>query len=325
MRKLLPLLVLALPIWGQVKLTQHDSDRIAVEIDGKPFTDFYFGPNDAKPYLWPLRAASGKSVTRGYPLDAAVAGETHDHPHHRGLWFTHGDVNGYNFWAGEPSQKNDKTGYVVLKKVVSVKGGKKSGTIEAVFDWNAGKDTIMEEARKMVFYALPDMRVIDFDVTFKALTQVKFGDTKEGFFAIRLAAGLEEGEPRSPKEPKRTGKMVAADGREGEKNVWGKRSEWVDYAGELEGEKLGIAILDFPQNPKHPAYWHARAYGLFAVNQFGEHDYYNDKSRDGSLTIQPGQSLRFRYRVIIHPGDNKTANIAKMYADYSAGKPPAGR
>ena len=323
MRKFLLLIAAAAPLCAQVAITKAGSDRISVSINGKPFTDFYFGPNDSKPYLWPLRAASGKSVTRGYPIDPSVPGETHDHPHHRGLWFTHGDVNGWNFWAGEPSQKNDKTGYVVLKKINGIKNGGKSGSIDAVFNWNAGKDTILEESRKMVFYALPDMRVIDFDVTFKALTTVKFGDTKEGFFAIRLAAGLEEGEKRSPKEPKRTGKMVADDGRTGEANVWGKRASWVDYAGELDGEKLGIAILDFPENPKHPAYWHARAYGLFAVNQFGEHDYYNDKTRDGSLTIQPGQSLRFRYRVIIHPGDNKTANIAKMYTDYSAGKPPS--
>ena len=90
----------------------------------------------------------------------------------------------------------------------------------------------------------------------------------------------------------------------------------------LKGEKLGIAILDHPQNPKHPTYWHSRSYGLFAANIFGEHDFYNDKKRDGSMTIQPGQELRFRYRVIIHPGDSKTADIAKMYADSPAGKQP---
>lgn len=321
MRTLLPILFLALPLCAQVKLTPEGTGKIAITIDGKPFSDFYFGPEDQKPYLWPLRAASGVSVTRGFPNNASVPGETHDHPHHRGLWFTHGDVNGFNFWAGEPSQKNDKTGYVRLKKMVSVKSGAKSGSIDAIFNWDAPTGTIMEETRKMTFYDLATMRVIDFDVTFKALTKVTFGDTKEGFFAIRLAAGLEEGEARSPKEPKRTGKMVNAQGAAGEKNVWGKRSEWVDYFGETEGEKLGIAILDHPGNPKHPTYWHSRAYGLFAANQFGEHDFYNDKSKDGSLTIQPGQSLRFRYRVIIHPGDNQSANIAKMYADYEAGKP----
>src|SRR5215467_10583636 len=145
MRKFLALLAFALPLCAGVDLQKHDNDHISVVIDGKPFTDFFLGSTAPKPYLWPLRAATGTVVTRGYPIDASVPGETHDHPHHRGLWFTHGDVNGWNFWAGEPSQKNDKTGYVVLKKIVSVKSGAKSGSIEAVFDWNAGKDTIMEE------------------------------------------------------------------------------------------------------------------------------------------------------------------------------------
>ena len=86
-----------------------DNDHISVVIDGKPFTDFFFGPKSPKPYLWPLRAATGTVVTRGYPIDASVPGETHDHPHHRGLWFTHGDVNGFDFWANEPSSTRQTT------------------------------------------------------------------------------------------------------------------------------------------------------------------------------------------------------------------------
>ena len=51
-------------------------------------------------------------------------------------------------------------------------------------------------------------------------------------------------------------------------------------------------------------------------NIFGEHDFYNDKSKDGSLTLKPGETWRFRYRVVIHPGDNQSAGIAKIYDDY---------
>src|SRR5258708_26992233 len=136
MRKFLALLVFALPLWAEVKLTRHDDDYISVAIDGKPFTDFFFGSSAPKPYLWPLRAATGTVVTRGYPIDAGVPAETHDHLHHRGLWFTHGDVNGFDFWANEPSQANHKIGQVVLKKMGSVESGAKSGTVEAMFLWN---------------------------------------------------------------------------------------------------------------------------------------------------------------------------------------------
>ena len=202
-----------------------------------------------------------------------------------------------------------------------LKSGKKSGSLAATFDWldPQGKP-ILTESRTIIFYSNPTMRIMDFDLNLRALEKVKFGDTKEGTFAIRLAAGLEEPDKKSLPKPKRTGMMVNANGAKGEKGVWGKRSPWVDYAGELDGEKLGIAIFDHPTNPKHPTYWHSRSYGLFAANIFGEHDYYNDKSRDGGVTVEPGNSLRFRYRVIIHPGDSMSANIAEMYKKYTEGK-----
>jgi hypothetical protein len=313
------LLAAALPLCAQVKITQH-SDRISIDIDGKPFTELFVGAETTKPYLHPLRAASGTIVTRAYPMDI-VEGETKDHPHHRGLWFAHGDVNEYDFWGNEPSQQNGKKGKIVLKKIGELKSGKKSGSLSATFDWldPQGKP-IITESRTMVFYSNPTLRIMDFDINLKALEKVKFGDTKEGTFAIRLAAGLEEPEKKSLPKPKRTGLMTSAEGAKGEKNIWGKRSPWVDYAGELNGEKLGIAIFDNPGNPKHPTYWHSRSYGLFAANIFGEHDYYNDKSRDGSVTVEAGNNLRFRYRVIIHPGDSSSANIAEMYKKYTEGK-----
>src|SRR5437763_4809818 len=99
-----------LPAQAQVKITQTSKDKISVEIDGKPFTDFYVGQQTAKPYLHPLRSASGKIVTRGFPMVTDIPGEAHDHPHHRGLWFTHGDVNGYDFWANEADQKGANKG-----------------------------------------------------------------------------------------------------------------------------------------------------------------------------------------------------------------------
>ena len=320
MKTVLCLLLAITPVLAQVKITKN-TDRISVEIDGKPFTELFIGPDTPKPYFHPLRAASGKIVTRAYPM-ANVAGESTDHPHHRGLWFSHDDVSGFQFWMNEASEKNEKTGKIVLNKIVSLKSGKDSGSVAINFDWNdpQGK-TILTETRAIVFYSNPTLRTMDLDINLRAIGQnVTFGDTKEGTFAIRLAAGLEEPTKNSLPSPKRTGLMVNAEGAKGEKEVWGKRSNWVDYAGELEGEKLGVAIFDHPGNPKHPTYWHSRSYGLFAANPFGERDFYNDKTRDGSLTIDAGKTLRFRYRVVIHPGDSTTANIAELYKKYADGK-----
>jgi hypothetical protein len=116
------------------------------------------------------------------------------------------------------------------------------------------------------------------------------------------------------------GRMVNAEGKETEKNVWGKRSPWVDYFGQVDGQTVGVAIFDNPANPRHPTYWHSRAYGLFAANPFGARDFTGDKSQDGRMTVEPGKTVRFRYRVVIHPGDFRDANIAELYKQYAANK-----
>ncbi len=155
----------------------------------------------------------------------------------------------------------------------------------------------------MTFYSDPDVRRFDFDATLSPQTEVTFHDTKEGMFAIRLAPWFK--------------KLVNAENKIGEKNAWGKRSRWVDYSGQTDGATYGIAVLDHPSNPRFPAYWHVRDYGLLAANIFGLHDFLADPSQDGSLTIRPGQPLRFRYRVIIHSGEAVQAGIPDAWTDWS--------
>ena len=309
----------ALPARAQVKITPGP-EQIAVEIDGKPFTVFYVGGKDLnRPYLHPLRSASGKAVTRSVPA-GQVPGESVDHPHHAGLFYGHGDVNGFNYWAIQnvPTKPSATMGRIVLKKVGSVQSGKESGSVDVVLSWLMpdGKP-LLTESRKMTFYAHPTLRIIDFDFDFTAIDKVVFRDTKEGTFALRVAGALDELQTKDTRDPASRGKLTNAQGGAGEANVWGKRSEWVDYSGVLDGEKVGIVMMDHPGNPRHPTYWHSRAYGLHSINPFGVHDFLNDKNQDGSLTLQPGEHVRFRYRVIVHPGRGPD-RLAELYKEYSA-------
>lgn len=303
-------LALSVACLAQVQVKQSP-DRISVTIDGKPFTEFFVGADAVKPYLHPLRSASGKIVTRSYPMET-VEGEAKDHPHHRGLWFTHGLVNEVDFWANEKNQKGAGKagrGVIITRRITAVESGKKKGTIGANFEWQepSGKGLLAEQ-RKMTFYSHPTQRWIDFDITLTALEDVVFGDTKEGTFAIRLTTSLEE---------KHSGKMHSADGKAGEKEVWGKRSPWLDYDGVVDGEKLGLAILDHPSNPRHPTYWHSRGYGLYAANPFGVRDFERDKTKSGDMQLAKGGVVRFRYRLIIHPGDAAEAKIADEFKKYA--------
>jgi hypothetical protein len=302
--------VLCLPLPAQVQF-QQAADHIEITIDGKPFSTFYYGEETPKPYLSPLRTASGIIVTRLFPMEK-IEGETRDHPHHRGLWFTHGDVNQVDFWANEPGGKGRK-GKVKLEKILSVQGGKKEGSIRASFLWvDDTGEPLLRETRTMTFYSDPKLRVLDFDATLTALKKAVFGDTKEGFFAIRLRDAM--------RERGGTGRMINAEGKTGMRDVWGKASPWVDYSGTLDGELLGVAIFDHPASFRHPTYWHARDYGLFAANAFGLHDFHNDKTKDGSYALEPGKSIRFLYRVVIHPGDTDSAGVAKLYAEFAKKK-----
>ena len=312
--------VLALPAAAQVKITPGP-DKISVAIDGKPYTDFYVaGDAVMKPYLHPLRTASGIYVTRMWPMEK-VAEEASiakpDHPHQRGVWFAHDSVmvNGVklDFWNNEASYTTPNRGKMVLAKLGKITSGKDKGSIAATFDWtDLAGHKVLTESRVMTFYDDPTLRIIDFDVTLTPVEKVTFGDGKDGFFGIRMRPVLQE--------QGGTGHIVNADGLEGEKELWGKPSNWCDYWGEVNGEKVGIAILDNPENPRHPVRWHARGYGLFAANPFGLAVFTRDRSQDGSMTLEPGQSLRFRYRVIVHPGDVKSADIAGQWAKYTAGK-----
>jgi hypothetical protein len=325
--------LIALPLAAQVKITPSGG-RVAVEIDGKPFTDFYmsgeaFNAKVTKPYLWPLRAPSGTYITRAWPMEDVTeeAAEKRpqrngppamDHLHQRGLWFAHDTVNKTDFWNNEWSYFADlhrkNLGRINLKKIGEMKSGKTQGSVTATFEWTdmEGNNPLLTEQRVMTFYSDPKLRYFDVDITLTALSPVTFGDGKDGALGIRLRPALQE--------DKGVSHITNAEGLVGEKQVWGKPSEWCDYSGEISGEKVGVAILDHPANPHHPVRWHARAYGLFAANPWGIAAFTNDKSQDGSMTIEPGKSLRYRYRVIIHPGTVKDAGIAGLYTKYTAGK-----
>jgi hypothetical protein len=319
MTKLLFYLALGVGIASaQVKIAAAES-RIHVEIEGKPYADFVVQSDEAmKPYLYPLRAASGTIVTRHWPMENSAI-EPVDHQHQRGVWFGPDDVNGSDFWGNETSYKTPTRGAVKLNKIVALKSGKKQGAIEATFDWLDPKGTkLVEQSELIAFHDLPTLRIVDFEIDLTAVTHVKFGDGKDCCFGIRIAPQLQESKVITTKGqpdvtiPGPPGVIGNAEGMTTEKQVWGKPSGWTDYSGEIDGEKLGIAIFDNPKNSRR-ARWHVRGYGLFAANPFGLAAFTGDKTQDGSVTLEPGEKLHFKYRVVVHPGGT---DIAKLWSEY---------
>jgi hypothetical protein len=294
---------------------KRNGDQIDIVIGGHPFTTYYFGATAAKPYLYPLRSAQGTVVTRSFPMESDVRGEDHDEPHQRAMYFAHGDINGYDFWgeAEFPRWSNHSVstfGRTVFRELEEVRDGPDAGALRADFDLvTADGQGIAAETQSYTFMGDDHARIIDCEFTIQANHgPVKVGDTKEGTFAIRVVKALE-----SP-----PGHMVNSDGARGEKEVWGKRADWVDYYGNVSGEDVGIAIFDNPKNLRHPTYWHARHYGLLAVNPFAMKEFLHDRHQDGSFVIADRGSLTLRYRVFIHHGDFQHARVADAYKQYAA-------
>lgn len=281
--------------------------KVHVSIAGSPFTTFHYGEQWDKPFLHPIRTASGLPVTRGFPLEK-IEGESSDHVWHRGLWYAHGDVNGVDFWR---ERGREKTGRLVPKGAPKYDTTRAGGWLAAEVDMVAPDGKTHGSIRQRFDFARAgENNVVDAHITIRADRgiPVKMGDTEEGSFGFRFADEFRED---------RGATLMNSDGLVGTKNIWGKRAKWVDYSTALKGQHAGVSIFDHPKNPKHPTYWHARGYGLNCANPFGEHDFHKDPKRDGSVTIPADGKLEFRYRVVIHPGDAKAAGVERLYTEYA--------
>lgn len=299
---------------------KRSAEHIDILIGGRLFTTYYFDPKIAKPYFQPLRSAEGTIVTRNFPDgDVVPPQDRHDpdlEPHQRPMYFGHGNIDGIDFWgeAAFPKWSDDSVfGRTVFRKLEEMRGGANSGVLRADFDLVGPRGRVIgNETQSYVFQGDQQNRIIDCEFVIRASPSapMTFGDTKEGTFAIRLAKAL-----NSP-----PARMVNSNGEQGEKNVWGKRANWVDYDGTVNGEQVGVAIFDSPRSFRHPTYWHARGYGLFAANPFGIREFTKNAKNDGSWTVEQGKTVTFRYRVLIHHGDYRQAGVAQAYQRYAAGR-----
>ncbi|MEO7298918.1 MAG: PmoA family protein [Verrucomicrobiota bacterium] len=285
------------------------TNRLRVEIDGKLFTEYFF-KDVPKPYLYPIIGPGDARMTRNYPMQE-MDSEEHDHPHHRSLWFAHGDMNGEDFWS-----EKSESGKTVHEKFLEIKSGKEAGVIRSQNKWVAKNGTVVAtDERTIGFSGNATQKIIDYAITLHASNgDLKMGDTKEGTMAIRVAETMRLSHS---KDKKGDGHIVNSEGvRDGE--TWGKRAKWCDYFGPVDGKTVGVAMFDHPKNPRYPTWWHVRDYGLFAANPYGLHDFEKKPKGAGDFVITAGKSVTYRYRFVFHEGDEKQAGIEHLFKKYSS-------
>jgi hypothetical protein len=319
-----------------VDLVNNEKDKkVEVSVDGKPFTSYYYPGEDVlkKAVLYPVMTGKGTIITRGWPLDPR-ANERIDHPHHVGVWLNYEDVNGNDYWNNSDAVNHEKRAYGTIKHtgITSIKSGKNKGELVVTADWvdKDGKLTL-KEVTTYVFSGKGDTRVIDRSTKLTAVNgDVAMPDIKDGMYAIRVARELElpSNKPEiftdaagiATKVPVMnnegiTGNYRNSNGVEGEE-VWGKRAIWCNLTGKIKNEDISVAIIDHPKNVGYPAYWHARGYGLFAVNPLGQKQLSNGKDVL-NFKIKNGESTTFRYRMVVASEHLKDAALNAMAADYA--------
>lgn len=297
------------PVRVLLSMADH---KIDVRVDGALFTSYNYQPDQPKPYLYPVIIGDGLHLTRAYPMEnVETEGEkVRDHVHHTSWWVAYGEVNESNFWMAQGDHGQQKP-----REILEVVSGPVFGKFRAVNDWNRpdGVREIQEE-REYIFYAQESSdRLTDMRVTFSAVDHdIVFHDTKEGgICSLRMNPLIDEEHGN--------GRMANSEGKATEAECWGKPASWCDYSGNLNGQNVGIAVLDHPANLRHPSRWHIRAYGLYTANPFGLKAFGEQESGDYSLP--KGQDLNFNYRVLMHLGNTEEARIGSQYRAYAT--PPS--
>ena len=307
----------------QVKVVKvNNENKVDVFIGEKLFTSFIYPDSLEKPVLFPVHAANGTIVTRGFPLDTQPNDPT-DHPHHIGMWFTFENVNGLDFWNNSyaiPEEKKHAYGWIKTDHILQTTSGTK-GILSYHANWtNQSKEVLLEETTRFEFSGTSNQRIIDRITKLKASVHITFTDAKDGLLGIRLAHALQipTGKDQEFTDNKgnvtvvkggtdkiANGNYLSSEGKLGD-SVWSTRARWCKVFAKMGKDSVSVTIIDHPLNPNYPTFWHARGYGLFSANPLGEKIFTNGKSAK-NLQLKKGESVSFRFRIIIDEGKNTIA------------------
>ena len=320
-----------------IKVAQvKNQQKVAVTIDGKPFTFFCYPDSLPKPFLFPIYAQDGEVVTRGFPLEPR-ANEPVDHPHHIGLWLNYENVNGLDFWNNSyaiPANKKSKYGWVRTTRIAFMKSGKDEGQLTYEANWtDINNNVLLRESTTFIFSTFGNANIIDRITTLTAMQDVSMPDIKDGFLGLRVSHELEipskedreftdangiVTKVKASDDKLPSGNYLTSAGKEGD-SAWGTRANWCMLYGKKGNDSISIAIIDHPKNIGYPTYWHARGYGLFAANPLGEKIFSNGKE-SLNFSLKKDEDVRFRYRIVINSAKQllTSENISNLAQQFGA-------
>jgi hypothetical protein len=279
-----------------LRWSESGSGVTALKLGDKEITRYNTGAaaekqKHHKPFFWPLNA-HGVNLLRGWPVEPKQ-GDSTDHPHHTGMYFAFGEVNGKDYWSKEP----------FTQKQLKMDAGQVFAELRAQNAW--GEDLVESDVVRILTDG-SDI-VADWTVTLTAANgpavfAKDLKQAKEGAFVCRLSQQLSQAKGDAPEL------ILDSKGNKGEKLARENAAPWVDYSGTVDGKKVGIAIMNHPSSFRYPSDWHVRAYGLFAANPW---------IIKGENTLQKGESITLKWRVYTHEGDAAAGKVADVFAGYA--------
>lgn len=275
---------------AQPKVTAEQvGDKIEFRVNGNLFTSYILSEFEKYPFFFPVNGPSNATVT---------SMRNANYPHHSSLFFGCDKVNGGNYW-----QEGLEDGQIVSLRADILETGGEKAVVENECIWKRpGADAPIKDKRKITVSApSPDKFQIDFDIVMEMLMDVTIDKTNHSLFSGRMDPDL---------AVINGGTMINAEGETGEKGTFGKRSAWMDYHGERMGKTEGMAILQHPSNEWFPAPWFTRDYGFFSPTPM----YWPEN--DKNIVLKKGEQIKLRYRVLVHSGDHKEAEIAEEFERY---------
>lgn len=278
-------------ISAQQKITAEKvGDKIEFRANGSLITSYILSEFEKYPFFFPVNGPSKANVT---------SMRNSLYPHHSSLFFGCDRVNGGNYW-----QEGLERGQIVSLRADILESSAEKAVIENECIWTRpGADAPIKDKR-IISVSVPseDKYQIDFEVTMEMLMDVTILKTNHSLFSGRMDMDL---------AVINGGTLVNAEGESGEKETFGKRSPWMDYHGERMGKTEGMAILQHPSNDWYPAPWFTRDYGFFSPTPM----YWPENGENTEL--KKGDKIHLRYRIIVHLGDHKQADIAGEFEKYS--------
>jgi hypothetical protein len=225
-----------------------------------------------------------------------------NYPHHSSLFFGCDRVNGGNYW-----QEGLERGQIISIRADIIESGNDKVIIENECIWRRPNASApIKDTRKITITAPSnDIYQIDFDVTLEMLMDVIIEKTNHSLFSGRMDADL---------AVINGGTMINSNGEKGEKETFGKKAAWIDFYGKRGDKQEGMAIMQHPSNEWYPAPWFTRDYGFFSPTPM----YW--PQNDKETVLKKGQTIKLKYRVLVHSGDTSNAKIAEQFENTNRSK-----